>query len=162
MNFYVYVCFFKQKTAYEMLISDWSSDVFSSELQALKVTQLSDNQHFSWLPGMVNKPPQGFFGAWTDALNLGGREFRDRDNLTMLAASRLKDKQDRLTRELMSKTVSETMGDIMTRIAAPRAGQSRVMLNHFFSQRQGWDLAEELTEEGIKTGKPKLIPSSVN
>src|SRR3546814_11477589 len=109
MNFYVYVCFFKQKTAYEMLISDWSSDVFSSELQALKVTQLSDNQHFSWLPGMVNKPPQGFFGAWTDALNLGGREFRDRDNLTMLAASRLKDKQDRLTRELMSKTVSETM-----------------------------------------------------
>src|SRR3546814_7646820 len=86
MNFYVYVCFFKQKTAYEMLISDWSSDVFSSELQALKVTQLSDNQHFSWLPGMVNKPPQGFFGAWTDALNLGGREFRDRDNLTMLAA----------------------------------------------------------------------------
>src|SRR3546814_9961372 len=33
----------------------------SAELeQALKVTQLSDNQHFSWLPGMVNKPPQGF------------------------------------------------------------------------------------------------------
>src|SRR3546814_17494214 len=31
------------------------------------------------------------------------------------------------------------------------------MLNHFFSQRQGWDLAEELTEEGIKTGKPKLL-----
>src|SRR3546814_11153025 len=28
----------------------------SAELeQALKVTQLSDNQHFSWLPGMVNK-----------------------------------------------------------------------------------------------------------
>src|SRR3546814_10467719 len=119
-----------------MRISDWSSDVCSSDLQALKVTQLSDNQHFSWLPGMVNKPPQGFFGAWTDALNLGGREFRYRDNLTMLAASLLKDKQDRLTRELMSKTVSETMGDIMTRIAAPRAGQSRVMLNHFFSQRQ--------------------------
>src|SRR3546814_5021718 len=117
------VFFFKQKTAYEMRISDWSSDVCSSDL----------------------------------ALNLGGREFRDRDNLTMLAASRLKDKQDRLTRELMSKTVSETMGDIMTRIAAPRAGQSRVMLNHFFSQRQGWDLAEELTEEGIKTGKPKLL-----
>src|SRR3546814_10680063 len=26
------VCFFKQKTAYEMLISDWSSDVCSSDL----------------------------------------------------------------------------------------------------------------------------------
>src|SRR3546814_7431751 len=33
---YVLVCvfFFKQKTAYEMRISDWSSDVCSSDLQA--------------------------------------------------------------------------------------------------------------------------------
>src|SRR3546814_12692542 len=29
---YVVVCFFKQKTAYEMRISDWSSDVCSSDL----------------------------------------------------------------------------------------------------------------------------------
>src|SRR3546814_11246737 len=29
---YVYVFFFKQKTAYEMRISDWSSDVCSSDL----------------------------------------------------------------------------------------------------------------------------------
>src|SRR3546814_19366597 len=28
-----YVCFFKQKTAYEMRISDWSSDVCSSDLE---------------------------------------------------------------------------------------------------------------------------------
>src|SRR3546814_1273042 len=31
----VYVFFFKQKTAYEMRISDWSSDVCSSDLQPL-------------------------------------------------------------------------------------------------------------------------------
>src|SRR3546814_2680674 len=31
---YVYVFFFKQKTAYEMRISDWSSDVCSSDLTA--------------------------------------------------------------------------------------------------------------------------------
>src|SRR3546814_4509409 len=30
----MYVFFFKQKTAYEMRISDWSSDVCSSDLQA--------------------------------------------------------------------------------------------------------------------------------
>src|SRR3546814_5400170 len=29
----LYFCFFKQKTAYEMRISDWSSDVCSSDLQ---------------------------------------------------------------------------------------------------------------------------------
>src|SRR3546814_15372598 len=32
----ILVVFFKQKTAYEMRISDWSSDVFSSDLEALK------------------------------------------------------------------------------------------------------------------------------
>src|SRR3546814_14913991 len=31
----IVVCFFKQKTAYEMRISDWSSDVCSSDLEAL-------------------------------------------------------------------------------------------------------------------------------
>src|SRR3546814_6754739 len=30
------VCFFKEKTAYEMRISDWSSDVCSSDLQRLE------------------------------------------------------------------------------------------------------------------------------
>src|SRR3546814_9164996 len=34
MRSYFYFCFFKQKTAYEMRISDWSSDVCSSDLQA--------------------------------------------------------------------------------------------------------------------------------
>src|SRR3546814_2360323 len=33
--FYVFVFFFKQKTAYEMRISDWSSDVCSSDLLRL-------------------------------------------------------------------------------------------------------------------------------
>src|SRR3546814_9154686 len=30
----LFFCFFKQKTAYEMRISDWSSDVFSSDLRS--------------------------------------------------------------------------------------------------------------------------------
>src|SRR3546814_10411312 len=34
-NVYVVVVFFKQKTAYEMRISDWSSDVCSSDLEHL-------------------------------------------------------------------------------------------------------------------------------
>src|SRR3546814_12233090 len=36
MLFFIFVCcFFKQKTAYEMRISDWSSDVCSSDLAEL-------------------------------------------------------------------------------------------------------------------------------
>src|SRR3546814_4051701 len=34
----VYVFFFKQKTAYEMRISDWSSDVCSSDLKIVRAT----------------------------------------------------------------------------------------------------------------------------
>src|SRR3546814_3465108 len=34
MNYYISFFFFKQKTAYEMRISDWSSDVCSSDLIA--------------------------------------------------------------------------------------------------------------------------------
>src|SRR3546814_7049352 len=35
--FYFYFFFFKQKTAYEMRISDWSSDVCSSDLVAFNL-----------------------------------------------------------------------------------------------------------------------------
>src|SRR3546814_7675380 len=35
MLFVVFVFFFKQKTAYEMRISDWSSDVCSSDLRGV-------------------------------------------------------------------------------------------------------------------------------
>src|SRR3546814_2265510 len=34
-GFFFFIFFFKQKTAYEMRISDWSSDVCSSDLQYL-------------------------------------------------------------------------------------------------------------------------------
>src|SRR3546814_6791388 len=37
-------CFFKQKTAYEMRISDWSADVCSSDLCAIK-TARAYHQH---------------------------------------------------------------------------------------------------------------------
>src|SRR3546814_2279205 len=40
-------CFFKQKTAYEMRISDWSSDVFSSDLRSIRV------------PGRTMRPHNG-------------------------------------------------------------------------------------------------------
>src|SRR3546814_6378790 len=36
--FYIFIFFFKQKTAYEMRISDWSSDVCSSDLRSRATT----------------------------------------------------------------------------------------------------------------------------
>src|SRR3546814_12874079 len=37
--FFSFIFFFKQKTAYEMRMSDWSSDVCSSDLLAVKVAR---------------------------------------------------------------------------------------------------------------------------
>src|SRR3546814_9539348 len=41
---FLFVFFFKQKTAYEMRISDWSSDVCSSDLFAILETHYRDMQ----------------------------------------------------------------------------------------------------------------------
>src|SRR3546814_8345156 len=40
----IYCFFFKQKTAYEMRISDWSSDVCSSDLDELKEVRQRDKR----------------------------------------------------------------------------------------------------------------------
>src|SRR3546814_1617314 len=42
-SIYLIVCFFKQKTAYEMRISDWSSDVCSSDLGRLPDSAYAEN-----------------------------------------------------------------------------------------------------------------------
>src|SRR3546814_3015946 len=41
LRVYVFLCFFKQKTAYEMRISDWSSDVCSSDLSSQRQNESS-------------------------------------------------------------------------------------------------------------------------
>src|SRR3546814_2100807 len=48
---FLYFFFFKQKTAYEMRISDWSSDVCSSDLPA---AALAGTFLFKWVPGLAD------------------------------------------------------------------------------------------------------------
>src|SRR3546814_6605943 len=50
LSFYVLFFFFKQKTAYEMRISDWSSDVCSSDLLGLGVGGLDDASSLAFAP----------------------------------------------------------------------------------------------------------------
>src|SRR3546814_12567772 len=47
--FCFFVFFFKQKTAYEMRISDWSSDVCSSDLLVVLFQEYGDRYGFDWL-----------------------------------------------------------------------------------------------------------------
>src|SRR3546814_6364101 len=46
MRFFCCCFFFKQKTAYEMRISDWSSDVCSSDLIQAILAQMFDHHQF--------------------------------------------------------------------------------------------------------------------
>src|SRR3546814_2667172 len=52
----VYFFFFKQKTAYEMRISDWSSDVCSSDLSLRKGTTLTKEMFLNHLYGGMDEP----------------------------------------------------------------------------------------------------------
>src|SRR3546814_2977437 len=56
----MYICvffFFKQKTAYEMRISDWSSDVCSSDLLILSTWVIGERSSSSCLPSSVRGSP---------------------------------------------------------------------------------------------------------
>src|SRR3546814_15606227 len=46
ISFYLFFFFFKQKTAYEMRISDWSSDVCSSDLIAVVPHAFADHHRY--------------------------------------------------------------------------------------------------------------------
>src|SRR3546814_3207214 len=53
-------CFFKQKTAYEMRISDWSSDVCSSDLDAQQLGVAKPADLGMVTPGLNAKYASGF------------------------------------------------------------------------------------------------------
>src|SRR3546814_4524201 len=60
MRCLVYVFFFfKQKTAYEMRISDWSSDVCSSDLHLL-MRNVGVDRHFIARKVVVDEEPEAF------------------------------------------------------------------------------------------------------
>src|SRR3546814_5361942 len=60
--------FFKQKTAYELRISDWSSDVCSSDLMA-------DDSVLA-THGIIGRPPAQKFVTVTDAITIETEIFR--------------------------------------------------------------------------------------
>src|SRR3546814_9465060 len=74
----LFVCFFKQKTAYEVRISDWSSDVCSSDLERL----LDYRELLQDLPNAEEPLYLRYPAVWehsisaTYDLDLGGTEIR--------------------------------------------------------------------------------------
>src|SRR3546814_7679349 len=84
---YRFVClfvFFKQKTAYEMRISDWSSDVCSSDLEGIVLDELNTSYEAGvgsdryTVPHAVLRPGEHFDGyavaQWVEAVDEMRRE----------------------------------------------------------------------------------------
>src|SRR3546814_7084815 len=70
IHFFFLFFFFKQKTAYEMRISDWSSDVCSSDLtggidhrEIHHPNEIAQNQAFHGCCGEADAAAAGFTGA---------------------------------------------------------------------------------------------------
>src|SRR3546814_3285798 len=74
---YVVGCLFKQKTAYEMRISDWSSDVCSSDLIAETDLPVADGLDDGCIvqrpPAVVTDVAQKFRHRFEDAADLADR-----------------------------------------------------------------------------------------
>src|SRR3546814_5873426 len=68
----IYFVFFKQKTAYELRISDWSSDVCSSDLHQRLVAGLGQEKRCTAAANQPLQPPQQMDGCcttWSGATN---------------------------------------------------------------------------------------------
>src|SRR3546814_4520456 len=76
------VFFCKQKTAYELRISDWSSDVCSSDLLAQIIVEALDQrtaagEHDALVDDVGGQFGRGVFKGDTHALNDGADRFRE-------------------------------------------------------------------------------------
>src|SRR3546814_3743922 len=81
MGLFVVIFFFKQKTAYEMRISDWSSDVCSSDLRATRVIELGADDfaaHVTNLPAGVVAIKAGPSSSASDSYSI---IFQDRKSV---------------------------------------------------------------------------------
>src|SRR3546814_17355650 len=96
------ICFFKQKTAYEMRISDWSSDVCSSDLEGAINVPMGDQVTFR-VSGLYQRQSDyvdNVLPSGTEENALGGyedfalrfqAEVRPSDNLEILLSGQIRD-----------------------------------------------------------------------
>src|SRR3546814_7241369 len=124
--FILFFCF-KQKTAYEMRISDWSSDVCSSDLLAPLLDLLTDNedvlkvfhaggQDIEIIHNLTGKTPHPMFDTQIAAMALGQGEQIGYSNLVDAYLSISLDKGARFTdwgrRPLDKRQIDYAIGDV--------------------------------------------------
>src|SRR3546814_4839136 len=86
----LWIFFFKQKTAYDMRCSDWSSDVCSSDLVILSGRRINDGMG-AFIAARVVKM-LGKSGKLSDSLKVGILGLAFKENVRDLRNSRVPDK----------------------------------------------------------------------
>lgn len=119
--------------------------------EAAKVMDLADDQQRSMVPGFRNSAPQTAMGAAMNAVTYSER--RDVDSLPMLAASKIRELQTRLTAGIMRETIQAAMGDTVTQIMGTRNIASKLLTDQFYSYRQGWELLKDTVPQSISKDK---------
>ena len=120
--------------------------------EARKILELADDQARSFVPGFRESAPQTPGGAFMNAIT--SRERRDADNLTMRAASIVKEDESRITGAVMKQLINTAMGDTITIVNGARNAGTKLLLNQFHSFRQGWELVREPAIGTMPDGKP--------
>src|SRR3546814_9485577 len=92
--------FFKQKTAYEMRISDWSSDVCSSDLKVRSFDKLRTNGNGEWAEPLLFLPRHLRTLVDAEARRGSPREFKHRRHLA--AAHHRRSEERRVGKECVS------------------------------------------------------------
>src|SRR3546814_5315738 len=92
----MYFFFFKQKTAYEMRISDWSSDVCSSDLLLGLKDDLTAAENLVYATALANKPIS--HAAVLEALHQSG--LQGREHLPVRTLSQGQERRASLARQI--------------------------------------------------------------
>lgn len=100
-------------------------------IEAMKVDTLREVQMSSAIPLVSTRGLGG---------DLMTREWRDRANPVLQAASKLSDRVDRLARSYAEEAINRTIGGALKEINLPTNLSSRIMANDFYTFRSGWDL----------------------
>src|SRR3546814_13402570 len=130
-----YVFFFKQKTAYEMRISDWISDVCSSDLRSIDGRGLPRSD--DWFAGHGDPVPLIGLGADVPASDVLGavlkkaeanERFTESDIVAMFSA----DRDDvAAVASLVDRLRPDVVGDTITHVVHRNINYTNLCLNRY-------------------------------
>jgi len=147
-----------QTVEVETLTNRLSKAIFGSEEfnTAARTSELMDTQIQGSLLGTANQSAAGGFFK-----SLKSRDWIGRDNPALLAASRVQEMVQRVTRD-MFQTEAKGLQEVAGVLNSPRNASTKMLLNQFIAYRPGWELAidkrkalmDSLGQLTLPNGKP--------